>query len=145
MSIAKKIQRAAEIAATEAVARERARCLYVLDQLVQHVDEDLKKKLLIESQRHAVQVKQQICHVVVNQAKRGIISGLRPTVSLNVLTREPVHDMDEMQRRVTDLIDTLDTLGFAGVGSLDDVKKQIKTWEEQEDLIDELQAKLDET
>ena len=65
-------------AVLEAVERERGRCLWILDQLIEEAEAGVRKKLLIEKERHATEVKLRLARVIVANAKRGIVSGLRP-------------------------------------------------------------------
>lgn len=136
------IKEAAVAAATEAVQVERGRCLWLLDCMMKAADEAIRNKLLPESVQHIATVKLSIVQAIIGQARRGIISGLRPPIPLNIL-RQPTNDLGEMQTRCSDLIDVLLELGWEGAATLNDVKKQIKTWNEQEDLIDELRDKME--
>lgn len=69
---------AALLAAKESMDTERARCLWVLDDLIRQTEEQLKRKLLIESERHATEVKMRIARSIVAHARRGIVMGVRP-------------------------------------------------------------------
>jgi hypothetical protein len=74
----KKLVAAATAAAQEATLNERARCLWILDQIVEETRRAMAKKVLIESERHAIAVKIQLALAIVAQAKRAIVSDLRP-------------------------------------------------------------------
>ena len=78
MSMEKKLVAAATAAAQEATLNERARCLWILDQIVEETRRAMAKKVLIESERHAIAVKIQLALAIVAQAKRAIVSDLRP-------------------------------------------------------------------
>ena len=78
MSMEKKLLAAATAAAQEATLNERARCLWILDQIVEETRRAMAKKVLIESERHAITVKIQLALAIVAQAKRAIVSDLRP-------------------------------------------------------------------
>jgi hypothetical protein len=65
-------------AVKKAVAEERARCLWILDTIVSDLKRQLNRKLLIESERHLVQVKLGIAVAFSSKAKRLIISGVEP-------------------------------------------------------------------
>jgi len=136
------IKEAAVAAATEAVQVERARCLWLLDCMMKAASGTMHNKLLPESARHIASVKLGIVQAIISQARRGIISGLRPPTPINIL-KQPTNDLGEMQTRCSDLIDVLLELGWEGSATLQDVKKQIKEWNEQEDKLDELQEKLE--
>jgi acyl-CoA reductase-like NAD-dependent aldehyde dehydrogenase len=61
----KKLVAAATAAAQEATLNERARCLWVLDQIVEETRRAMAKKVLIESERHAIAVKIQLALAIV--------------------------------------------------------------------------------
>ncbi len=62
----------------EATQRERARCLWVLDQIMAELRAGLRKKLLVESEIHVVKVKVQLAQAIVDKARRAIVSGAKP-------------------------------------------------------------------
>jgi hypothetical protein len=141
MSLQKKMKNAVAAGATEAVERERARCLWILDKIVSDTKEALKDKILTEGTRHFIAMKAEIAEAIALQAKRGIVSGLRPPETLGEMKQE-IPDQGEMAQRVRELASVLEELGFDdGVSPLE-IRAQIKTWEEQEDRIDELEARL---
>lgn len=76
-----KITQAAIRAASEAALKERARCLWILDDLIVKSQEDLDRKILIENQRHLAETKLKLARAIVDACKRGIVSGVRPPVS----------------------------------------------------------------
>jgi len=78
MSMEKKLVAAATAAAQEATLNERARCLWILDQIVEETRRAMAKKVLVEHERHAIAVKIQLALAIVGQAKRAIVSDLRP-------------------------------------------------------------------
>jgi len=67
-----------EKAAQEAAAGERKRVLWLLDGLMAKLEHDKEKKLLIEQQRHLVEVKLKIASAIVGELRLGITSGVRP-------------------------------------------------------------------
>ena len=69
---------AAAKAASEAVLVERARCLWVLDDLISSLESELQRKLLIEQERHLIETKLRIARSLVAHARRGITLGVRP-------------------------------------------------------------------
>lgn len=141
MSLQKKLTEAMTRAATEAVQRERARCLYCLDKLIRELEKQLDQKILMEQQRHLSQVKLKIGKNIVMQAKRAIMSGMRPPEPINTL-HVKVHDNDEMSTRISELTNLLVDVGFDGAMSMDDVRKQLKMWDSQEDEIDRLNERI---
>lgn len=62
----------------EAVARERARCLWCLDQILVDLQRELDKKLLIESKRYVIEVRVKLARAIVLMARRGILTGVEP-------------------------------------------------------------------
>lgn len=142
MSLQNKLRNAAAAAATEAVQIERARCLWLLDNLLHAATFVVKNKIWSEAERHAASVKLDIVKAIVDQARRGIVSGMRPPTPLHVL-RQPVNDVGEMQTRLSNLVDVLGRLGWEGDSTIEDVVDQIKEWGRQEDRIDELEAVLE--
>lgn len=79
----KKLLAAATAAAQEATLMERARCLWILDMIVEESRQAMAKKLLVEHERHAISVKIRLALALVNQAKRAIVSDLRPPKEKN--------------------------------------------------------------
>lgn len=75
-----RMTQAATFAASEALHSERARCLWILDDLITQLQADFDRKILIEAQRHLAETKLKLARVIVDTAKRGIISGVRPPV-----------------------------------------------------------------
>lgn len=90
MSLEKKLLAAATAAAQEATLNERARCLWCLDQIVEDARRKMAKKVLVEHERHAIAVKIQLAMAVVAQAKRAIVSGLRPPEEKDADRQDPV-------------------------------------------------------
>jgi hypothetical protein len=80
VSMEDKLKRAAAFAATEATQRERARCLWILDQIAEQTADGVRKKLLIESERHVMQIKHALAKALISMARRGIISGAAPKI-----------------------------------------------------------------
>lgn len=78
VSLQKKLLQAASLAAEEACARERGRCLWVLDQIHKELGEKLGKVILIEAQRHAIETKIKIARALFTTARMRIISGVAP-------------------------------------------------------------------
>lgn len=142
MSLKNKIAQAAMAAATEAVARERARCLWLLDQIIEKLEFDVSQKILIESQRHATEVKLQLAKAIVLQAKRAITSGFRPQEPLKILLQS-VPDANEMEHRLAAMGEILSALGWDEDATLESMAAQITEWEAQEDELDELRSKLE--
>lgn len=62
----------------EAVLQERGRCLWVLDQILVELKQELDRKLLIERERHVIGVKVKLARAIVAKARRGIVSGAKP-------------------------------------------------------------------
>lgn len=143
MSLAKKIRQAATAAATEAVARERARCLWLCDMLIQQIKKELDAKLLMEQQRHMVDVKLRITKAIVLQLKRGIVAGMRPQEPIERLNI-PVKDVDEMAKRIGDMTSLLIEVGFTGEQTPQEIRDQLKEWDEQDDRIMELEEEVEE-
>lgn len=56
--------------------KERVRCLWCLDKIMNDLRKELRKKVLVESQIHLVKVKTQIAQSIVNKAKHYILSGM---------------------------------------------------------------------
>lgn len=73
-----KLKLAATRAAFESMHHERQRCIWILKMMIQEVEFELSRKLLMEQERHAIEVKLAITKAVVAKAIGGIVSGLRP-------------------------------------------------------------------
>lgn len=69
---------AARRAATEAASSERARCLWILNRLVQKCSEDIDSKVLPASQLQLVKLRFELTKTVVKAATTLIVSGVRP-------------------------------------------------------------------
>jgi hypothetical protein len=80
MSLQAKLRAAASAAALEAMQNERARCLWAADQVVIELAARLSKKLLTTEGRHTAETKLNIARAVVQELRRAIVSGARPTV-----------------------------------------------------------------
>lgn len=78
MSLDNKLRLAAERAAREAAANERARCLWVLDQLLQKAEQGLQAKLLTATEERIAQVRMELTRSVVMAARQLIMTGIRP-------------------------------------------------------------------
>ncbi len=52
---------------------ERARCLWLLDDMLEKLRADLKKKVLIESERYLVETKMRLASSIINQLRIEII------------------------------------------------------------------------
>lgn len=77
MSLEKKIKVAAGLAAGEAAQVERGRILWILDESEKELRAGFKEALLVESERHAAQVKLQIAVALHKQLRIRIASGVR--------------------------------------------------------------------
>lgn len=77
----------------DAVARERGRCLWCLDQILVELRADLDRKLLIETERHVIQVKVKLARAIVAKARRAIVSGARPAG-----VAQPVVEEEDLDR-----------------------------------------------
>lgn len=78
MSLKDKLQKVVTAAAVEAVQGERGRVLWLLDQVEKEIEEEVQRKLLVESERHAIEVKLKIFRSLAARLRRGIVSGVRP-------------------------------------------------------------------
>lgn len=65
-------------AVAKAVIAERARCLWILDTIVSDLKKQVNRKLLIESERHLVQVKLGIAIALASKARRLITANVKP-------------------------------------------------------------------
>ena len=65
----------------DAIAKERSRCLWCLDEIMTKLRKDLDKKVLVESHIHLIKVKVQIAQAVTNTARRMIVAGTAPKQS----------------------------------------------------------------
>ncbi len=65
-------------AAEEATQKERARCLWVLDDILEDLRQKMPKVMRIESQRHLQETKIKIAMAVQKIAADMIISGVEP-------------------------------------------------------------------
>lgn len=75
--------KARDLELEQAVARERARCLWCLDELMKEVRKSLDNKILEESKIHLIKVKVAIAQGVCDRARRMIVSGAKPKESSN--------------------------------------------------------------
>jgi hypothetical protein len=75
--------KARDVDLEQAVVRERARCLWCLDELMKEVRSSLNTKVLEESKIHLIKVKVGIAQVVCDRARRMIVSGTKPKESSN--------------------------------------------------------------
>ena len=62
----------------EAVLQERGRCLWCLDEIQRELQAQLSRKLLVESERHVIQVKVKLAGAIIAKARRAIVAGARP-------------------------------------------------------------------
>ena len=62
----------------EAIKSERARCCWVLDQVLLQLEAQLQRKLLIEAERHLIETKLKIARSLVHHAKTGIVLNFKP-------------------------------------------------------------------
>jgi len=138
-----KIHQAAIASATEAVQRERARCLYICDRVVKRCEKDLAGKILHEQQRHNAEVKLQIMRALSQQIKQGIVLNIRPPEPISVL-RQPVRDQAEMQKRIELLTGLLQELGWTPACTLADVAAEISRLKKLEDRYEEMQDRIEE-
>lgn len=65
-------------AAEEATTKERARCLWVLDDILEDLRRKMPKVIRIENQRHMQETKIKIAMAVQKVAANMIISGVEP-------------------------------------------------------------------
>lgn len=78
MSLTNKIKMAAALAASEAATHERARILWLLDEGEKELRQGFEQKLLLESERHAAQVKYGIACALHASLRMRIASGVHP-------------------------------------------------------------------
>lgn len=64
--------------AIEATGRERARCLWVLERLVQQAQKGLEEKLMTPGQEQMAKVRLELTKTIANAAKTLILSDARP-------------------------------------------------------------------
>ena len=62
----------------EAIGKERSRCVWILDEVLRQLEQQLAKKLLIESERHLIETKLKIARSIVHHAKTGMALGFVP-------------------------------------------------------------------
>lgn len=77
MSLERKLRNAATAAAIEATAREAGRILWILEESEKEILQAIDQKLLIETERHALQTKLAIFRGLVRQVKMRIASNVR--------------------------------------------------------------------
>jgi tRNA A37 threonylcarbamoyladenosine dehydratase len=65
-------------AVKKAAAEERARCLWILDTILNDLRKQIGRKVLVESEIHLVKVKVAIAEALVSKARRLITLGLAP-------------------------------------------------------------------
>lgn len=78
MSMRDKLFRVATEAAQEATNKETTRVLWCLDGILERLEEDLNKKVLIEQQRHVAEIKLNIAKAVVTELRTMIIMRAGP-------------------------------------------------------------------
>jgi hypothetical protein len=64
--------------AVEATGRERARCVWVLDRMLQQAQAGLEKKLMAAAELQLAQVRFELTKTIVTAAKALILSDARP-------------------------------------------------------------------
>src|SRR5262245_11704502 len=74
-----RMKMAAAAAAKEAASRERARCLWVLDAVVEDLERALKRKLLTPAQTQLTELRMRIVRSHTLSVRRAIITGLSPS------------------------------------------------------------------
>lgn len=77
MSLVRKIREVAANAAIEATAREAGRILWILEESEKEIRHELSRKLLVESERHAIETKLAIFLGLCRQIKMRIASNVR--------------------------------------------------------------------
>lgn len=82
MSIERKMRTVAELAATEAAARERARCLWCLEQVLENTKQKARSKLRSASEEVLVELRIKLAEALCGTAKALIISGIRPATPI---------------------------------------------------------------
>lgn len=143
MSLKDKLTRAALNAGTEAAARERARCLYVLDKLLDTMRKGLDQKLMNAGEKHLAEVRMQIAERLVTHARRGITMGLRPPGPVHKMVPDRLDDYQLLLDQLRDAQAVLELLGFREQ-TTEEIREQLRVWDEQEDRIMELEAKIEE-
>jgi hypothetical protein len=68
-------------AAAEAAARERHRCLWILDRLVQQCAKDVDSKILPAAELQLVKVRFELTKTIAQAARALILSGVRPPLA----------------------------------------------------------------
>jgi hypothetical protein len=81
MSLANKMREIAMRAMIKATEDERARCLWVLDELFKKTQAGLHKKLLSPTQLQLANIRMQITEAITKAARTLIVSGVRPKTS----------------------------------------------------------------
>ena len=76
------MKEAAGRAAMEAMGRERARCLWVCDAVVEDLERALKSKLLTPAQLQVTELRMRIVRSFSFSVRRAIVSGLSPKTGL---------------------------------------------------------------
>jgi hypothetical protein len=72
---------AARKAAVEAMGRERSRCLWILDRLLQQCSKDIDSKVLPAAQMQLVRLRFEMTKSIVQAARMLILNGTRPPVA----------------------------------------------------------------
>lgn len=72
----------------QGVTTERARVLWLMDEERKWLRQQLQKVLLIEEQRHAMQVKVKIATSIYEQLKLRIVAGHEPPAALKAMEIE---------------------------------------------------------
>jgi len=79
MSWEDRIKQAAAIAAIEATTRERGRCLWVIDHLVEQAADAADSKILpSEGDLHVREIKVRLMRAMAYMVKQAIVAGLEP-------------------------------------------------------------------
>ena len=79
MSMRDKLGKAAAKGAQEAIRKERDRCLWCLDGIIERLEDDFSKKILIEQQRHVAETKLNIAKAIVGELRTAIVMGVGPS------------------------------------------------------------------
>lgn len=74
MSLEKKIEARLE----QAKQNERARCLWVLDEIQKEMEAGVANRLATPKELHVMKTKLRIAIAIVQKAKRGILTGVEP-------------------------------------------------------------------
>lgn len=90
MSLENKLHAAATNAAIEATKVERARCLWVLDELLKKTASGLHKKLMSPTELHIANVRFDLTKAIVGSARTLIATGIRPPKSLGLAPTPPL-------------------------------------------------------